>query len=358
MRIAVDVMGGDHAPSVPVEAAVRAAEPGCTVVLVGPSERIEPLLGPKGEQAMAQGLLELAPASQVIGPEEPPVAALRQKRDSSIVVGLGLVGSKRADAFVSAGSTGALMAGAFREFGRIRGAGRPALASPFPSLGPGGRQVLFLDLGANADARPEHIQAHAVMGAVYADKVMGRANPSVGLLSNGTEASKGSELVKEAHRLLAATPGLNFAGNVEGRDIFAGDVDVVVTDGFTGNVVTKVVEGLVDGLFTVMKQEFVSNLRGKIGALLLVPAFRAVKRRLDYTEYGGAPFLGLAGACVKCHGSSNAAAVCNGIGVARRYVGGRVIEIVAEQLRLVAGSASGGPSDQDSGPGAGGQEEE
>lgn len=341
MRIAVDAMGGDHSPEAPVKAAVDAALAhgkggGPVIILVGPGDRIRPLLGPGGEQALADGRLELVPASEVIGPDEPPVAALRHKKDSTIVVGLGLVRDRAADAFVSAGSTGALMAGAFKYFGRIRGVPRPALATPFPSLGPGRREVLFLDLGANSDARPEHLRAQAVMGSVYAEKVLGRFSPRVGLLSNGTEPNKGSELVKAAHRLMAETAGLNFVGNIEGRDIFSGTVDVVVTDGFTGNVVTKAMEGLVEGLFTVMKQEFTRGLRGKIGALLLVPAFRSVKRRLDYTEYGGAPFLGLAGACVKCHGSSDARAIANGIAVARRFVEGRVIELISEQLSALS----------------------
>ncbi len=339
MRIAVDVLGGDHAPEAPVRAAVQSVAAGndLTVLLVGPRESIEPWLARDGEEAVAQGLIELVAASEVITPDEPPVAALRQKKDSTIVIGLRLVREKRADAFVSAGSTGALMAGAFRQFGRIHGVPRPALATPFPSLGPGGRAVLFLDLGANADARPEHLRAHAVMGSVYAERVLGRVSPKVGLLSNGAEAAKGSELVKAAHRLMTETPGLNFAGNVEGRDIFSGALDVVVTDGFTGNVVTKTVEGLVEGLFSVMKQEFTRGLRGKVGALLLMPAFRSVKGRLDYTEYGGAPFLGLAGACVKCHGSSNAKAIRNGIQVARRYLEGRVIEVISDQLSALPG---------------------
>jgi len=339
MRIAVDVLGGDHAPEAPVRAAVQSVAAGndLTVLLVGPRESIEPWLARDGEEAVAKGLIELVAASEVISPDEPPVAALRQKKDSTIVVGLRLVREKRADAFVSAGSTGALMAGAFRQFGRIHGVPRPALATPFPSLGPGGREVLFLDLGANADARPEHLRAHAVMGSIYAERVLGRVSPKVGLLSNGAEAAKGSELVKAAHRLMAETPGLNFAGNVEGRDIFSGALDVIVTDGFTGNVVTKTVEGLVEGLFSVMKQEFTRGLRGKVGALLLVPAFRSVKGRLDYTEYGGAPFLGLAGACVKCHGSSNAKAIRNGIQVARRYLEGRVIEVISDQLSALPG---------------------
>jgi glycerol-3-phosphate acyltransferase PlsX len=339
MRIAVDVLGGDHAPEAPVRAAVQSVAAGndLTVLLVGPRESIEPWLARDGEEAVAKGLIELVAASEVITPDEPPVAALRRKKDSTIVVGLRLVREKRADAFVSAGSTGALMAGAFRQFGRIHGVPRPALATLFPSLGPGGREVLFLDLGANADARPEHLRAHAVMGSVYAERVLGRVSPRVGLLSNGAEAAKGSELVKAAHRLMTETPGLNFVGNVEGRDIFSGALDVVVTDGFTGNVVTKTVEGLVEGLFSVMKQEFTRGLRGKVGALLLVPALRSVKGRLDYTEYGGAPFLGLAGACVKCHGSSNAKAIRNGIQVARRYLEGRVIEVISDQLSALPG---------------------
>lgn len=332
-------MGGDHYPEVPVRAAVAAAveaPEGDAIILVGPRDRIEPHLGPEGEKALAEGRLALVPASEVIGFDEPPVAALRRKKDSSILVGLNLVAEGAAAAFVSAGSTGALMAGAFQKFGRIRGVPRPALAALFPSLGTAGREVLFLDLGANSDALPEHLRALAVMGSVYVEKVLGRQSPRVGLLSNGTEPSKGSELVKAAHELMERTPGLNFAGNVEGRDIFAGVVDVVVTDGFTGNVVAKVVEGVVEGLFSVMKEEFTRSARGKVGALLLKPSFRSIKRRLDYSEYGGAPFLGLAGTCVKCHGSSNAKAITNGVAVARRFVQGRVIEIISEQLAAIA----------------------
>lgn len=345
MRVAVDAMGGDHAPEAPVAAAVAVASrsPGpdeVTVLLVGPTDRVGPLLGAGGEKAVARGTLELVQATEVIGPGEPPVAALRRKKDSTIVVGLGLVRDGKADAFVSAGSTGALMAGAFRDFGRIKGVPRPALATVFPSLGGEGRGVLFLDLGANADARPEHLVAQAVMGSVYAEAVLGRSRPRVGLLSNGTEPNKGSELVKATHRLLAETPSLNFVGNIEGRDVFSGVVDVVVTDGFTGNVVTKVVEGVVEGLFGVMREEFARSLRYKAGALLLRPAFRAVKHRLDWTEYGGAPFLGVAKACVKCHGSSNARAISSGIEVARRFVAGRVIQTISDLLSTLAASVS------------------
>jgi len=265
------------------------------------------------------------------------VSALRQKTRSSIVVGLKLVRQGEAEAFVSAGSTGALMAGAFRQFGRIPGVPRPALATVFPCLGQG-REFLFLDLGANADARPEHIRRQAVMGSVYAEKVMGRANPRVGLLNIGTEPAKGSELAKAAHELMAHTPGLNFVGNIEGREAMSGVVDVLVTDGFTGNVAVKLLEGVVGGLFSIMKEEFGRSLAGKLGALLLMGSFRAVKRRLDYTEYGGAPFLGLAKPCIKCHGASNAKAIGRGIAVAERFVEGRVTEVIGGHLAALSGN--------------------
>ncbi len=339
MRIAVDAMGGDRSPEAPVEAAVSLAvsAEGSSrkIVLVGPQDRVRPLLGRAGEEALVHGRLELVSATEVIGPDEAPVAALRRKKDSTIVVGLDLVRAGRADAFVSAGSTGALMAGAFRAFGRIRGVPRPALATVFPSLAPGGREFLFLDLGANADARPEHLQAYGVMGAVYAEKVMGRTHPRVGLLNIGAEAAKGSEVARAAHALLAETPGLNFAGNVEGRDAVAGAVDVLITDGFTGNVVVKFLEGFAEGLFSLMKEEFGRTLRGKVGALLLLPSLRALKNRLDYTEYGGAPFLGVNGACIKCHGSSNARAIAQGIKVAERFVEGRMLELISEQVAVL-----------------------
>lgn len=352
MRIAVDAMGGDHAPEAPVRATVSAASAAggrdIRLLLVGPADRVMPLLGKDGEDAIGRGHIELVPASQVIGPEDHPVAALREKKDSSIVVGLRLVKEKKADAFVSAGSTGAVMAGAFREFGRIRGVPRPALGTVFPSLAPGSREFLLLDLGANADARPEHLRAYAVMGSVYAQKVMGRPSPKVGLLNIGVEPTKGNELAKAAHQLMTRTPGLNFVGNIEGRDILAGPVDVLITDGFTGNIMMKVVEGFAESLFALMKEEFTRNLRGKLGALLLVPSFRSIKRRLDYAEVGGAPFLGVNGPCVKCHGSSNAKAIANGIAVAERFAGGRVIEVISEQLKAIG----------DSPPDAGGEGEE
>jgi len=341
VRVALDAMGGDHCPDAPVRAAVAAAlgGNGVTVLLVGPSGLLRPLVGPDGEKALERGCLELVEATEVIGQDEPPVTAVRQKKDSSIVVGLGLVRDKRADAFVSAGSTGALMAGAFRMFGRIRGVPRPALASVFPSLRPGGREFLYLDLGANADARPEHLRAYAVMASVYMEKVMGRPRPRVALLSNGTEAAKGNELTKAAHELMARTPGLNFVGNVEGRDVFSGEFDALVTNGFTGNVTMKLLEGVVEGLFGVMKTEFTRGLRGKAGALLLRPSLRAIKKRLDYAEYGGAPFLGVGAPCIKCHGSSNARAIEMGILAARRFTAGRVIDLISEQLSRLAAPA-------------------
>ncbi len=343
MRIALDVMGGDLSPEAPVRAAVATAlaegGSGLKILLVGPEAVMEPLLDQDGRRARESGYLEFVQAAGVIGPDESPVAALRQKKDSSIVVGLRLVREKRADAFVSAGSTGALMAAAFRNFGRIPGVPRPALASVFPSLGPGGREFLFLDLGANADARPEHLRAYAVMGAVYAEKVMGRPAPRVALLSNGTEAGKGNQLARETHELLTQAPGLGFIGNVEGRDVFSGSFDVLVTDGFTGNVMVKFLEGVVEGLFGVMKEEFMSTARGKAGALLLRPSLRAIKKRLDYTEYGGAPFLGVNAPCVKCHGSSNAKAIARGIAVARRFAAERVIDLVTEQLSALPAPA-------------------
>lgn len=336
LRVAVDAMGGDRAPQAPVAAAASRAlsvgPSGARVLIVGREDAIRTHWGTEGEEAARRGWLEVVPASEVIGSDEAPVAALRQKKDASIAVGLKLVREGRADALVSAGSTGALMAGSFRHFGRIPGVPRPALATVFPCLERGGREFLLLDLGANVDARPEHLRAYAVMGAIYAETVLGRVTPTVGLLNNGTEASKGNELTRTAHALLAETPGLDFAGNVEARDVMAGRVDVLVTDGFTGNIAIKLLEGVVEGLFGVMREEFGSSLRGKLGALLLRPSFRAIKGRLDYSEYGGAPFLGLAGACIKCHGSSNVRAIQNGMDVAERYVSGRVIERVSERL--------------------------
>ncbi len=331
MRVAVDAMGGDHAPRAVVAGAVEAARAGVgSVLLVGPSA----LLREELERSHAFGLpIEVIEAPDVIGPEEQPVVAVRRKKNSSIAVGLGLVREGRADAFVSAGNTGALMAASLFILGRIPGVRRPAIGGIMPTVD--GRGCLMLDMGAHMDASPLNLYQYAFMGSVYAEKVLGVANPRIGLLNVGTEENKGNELTKEAFRILRQSP-LNFVGNVEGRDIFDRRADVIVCDGFTGNVILKTLEGVGQGMAALLRRELTSGLRVKLGALLARPALQRFARSVDYREYGGAPILGVDGPCIKCHGSSDAKAVANGIKVAVRVASQGVTGVIRQQLALGA----------------------
>ncbi|HEY7473185.1 MAG TPA: phosphate acyltransferase PlsX [Gemmatimonadota bacterium] len=315
MRIALDAMGGDHAPERPVAgaiAALDAQEPDLEIVLVGDERRLAPL-APVGSKS---GRLSFRHAPDIIGMDEAPAAALRRKRFSSILVGVELQQAGGADAFVSAGNTGAVMAAALTTLGRIAGISRPAIVTPFPTRS---HPCLVLDVGANAECKPHHLAQFALMGHVYAAEVLGRERPRVGLLSIGEEAGKGNDLTIAAHRLLAES-GLNFVGNVEGRDVLRGAADVVVTDGFTGNVLLKFGESFVDFLAGEIEREAESSRRAALGAWLMRPAFRRLARRIDYAEYGGAPLLGVDGIVIICHGGSSVKAFRNAIGVARLAV--------------------------------------
>ncbi len=326
MRIAVDAMGGDHAPAEVVRGAWRAAtEYEHTVVLVGQEEIVRGEL----DRLPSCDRIQTVPASEVIGFDEAPAMAVRKKKDSSIVVGVRLLKEGLAEAFVSAGSTGALMAAGMFVLGRLPGIDRPALAGILPV--PGGRGLLMLDLGAHTDASPEHLYQWAVMGSLYAEHVMGITSPRVGLANIGVEPTKGNDAVREAYRRLAAGD-LNFVGNVEGRDIPSGPVDVLVWDGFVGNIVLKYTEGLAAALFGLMKEEFRRGLLSRLGALLLMPAFRRVRRRMDYSEHGGAPLLGIRGAIIKCHGSSRAEAIKNGIRAGATFAATGVNRLIAQRL--------------------------
>lgn len=333
MRIVVDAMGGDNAPEQIVLGALQAAEEytDITVVLTGRSEVIRPMVeGRPGSERV-----EIVHANEVIETGEPPVAALRHKKDSSLVVAIDLVKRGEAEAVVSAGSTGAFMAGSLLMIGRLPGIDRPALASVMPTLR---GQSLLLDMGANVDCKPENLLQFAVMGSLYSKAVLGCADPTLGLLSVGAEETKGNELVKAAHKLIKAAPGLNFSGNIEARDIPGGIVDVVVCDGFAGNIVLKLTEGLSAALFKMIKREITNSVPRRLAAAALKPAFAGIKRSLDYAEYGGAPLLGLRGAAIKCHGSSDARAIKNGIRVARRFVANDVLGHITSYF--------GGPQDQ------------
>ena len=306
-------MGGDHGPAVVVEGAVAAArEFGASVILVGDKAAIEREVVRLDAHALA---VEIRHASQVVGMAESPSHALRRKRDSSLRVAAELVKEGRAAAFISAGNTGAAMAISMFVIGVLPGVDRPAIAAVLPNLK---KFTILIDAGANVDPKPWHLLQFAVMGHVYARDILGLDSPRVGLLSVGEEEGKGNELTKEAYELLKES-SLNFAVNVEGRDIYNGTCDVVVTDGFTGNVALKISESLAEMLGSMIREELLRDLRSKVGAKLALPAFARFRRRIDYTEMGGAPLLGIDGAAIICHGASPVKAIKNAVRVAQEW---------------------------------------
>jgi glycerol-3-phosphate acyltransferase PlsX len=324
MRIVVDAMGGDHAPDVVVEGAVQAArEHGLDLVLVGRQAQVEAELGRWDTEGLP---LSLVHANEVIEMDEHPAAAVRAKKDSSMVVGMDLVKQGEAQAFVSAGNSGGVLAASLFRLGRVRGIRRPALSTVFPSQTPHGFCFL-LDIGANADCKPEYLLQFAMMGAAYAERVLGVPSPRVAILSNGEEEGKGNLLVQETTPLLKHS-GLNFVGNAEGKDIPWGLADVVVSDGFTGNVAVKLAEGVSKMLLDVLKAELMSRNLSKVGAALAKPAFDAVQQRLDWREYGGGPLLGVNGVVIVAHGRSDAYAVKNAIRLAGQAVENGVLEAI------------------------------
>ncbi|MEO8433228.1 MAG: phosphate acyltransferase PlsX [Acidobacteriota bacterium] len=313
MRIAVDAMGGDHAPRVNVDGAIAAArEFGITSLLVGRPAELQPLLASAGE---ARSMIEIVEATEVVTMDDPATAAIRKKRNSSIRVAANCVRDGRAAGLVSAGHTGAAMVCAKMVIGTIEGVDRPALATVLPNLS---GHCLLLDVGANPDAKVQHFKEFAVMGSIYAELAFGKPRPSLGLMSIGEEDSKGTDLTKEAFKTLKDA-GLNFIGNVEGRDVFSGKVDVIVTDGFTGNVILKVSESLSEMVEQLLREEIKKTLQASVGFLLSRSAFRSFKTRLDYSEYGGAPMLGVKGCVIICHGRSSAKAVKNAIRLAGEF---------------------------------------
>jgi phosphate acyltransferase len=314
-KIAVDAMGGDRGPAEIVAGALEARGDGIEPVLFG-----APGLETHG--------LELRETTEEIGMHEKPAEAVRAKPNSSLVASVRAVAEGHADAVVSAGNTGAMLAAGLLELRRLPGVMRPAIAVPIPSRrGPS----VLIDAGANADARPEHLLQFATMGAVFAEEILGIANPEVRLLSIGEEPEKGNQLTLEAHALLAASD-LNFAGNAEGRDVLAGAADVVVTDGFTGNVALKAVEGTIQTLLDALREEITATTIGKLGGLLIRPAARRLRHRLDPDTYGGAYLLGLRGLAVIAHGNSSRTAIANAIRLAARGVDHDVVGRVAARL--------------------------
>jgi len=332
MRIALDAMGGDRAPAVPVEGAVEALElfkESFEVILVGNEELLQRQLDQKGYRNQR---LRIVHASQVVDMAESPTNALKKKRDSSISVGLRLQKDGAADAFVSAGNTGAVMADSLLTLKRIEGIERPAIVTIFPSRI---QPVVLLDAGANVDSKPHHLLHFALMGSIYAQQILGRENPRVGLLNIGEEPEKGNELTKASHQVLKNSP-LNFIGNVEGRDIFEGAADVVVCDGFVGNVVLKFSESIISLINSMIRTEIEKSPIRRTGAFLMKGAYKNIRRTLDYAEYGGAPLLGINGVSVICHGGSSAKAIRNAINVARLTVERRVNETIKSQLPRLA----------------------
>jgi glycerol-3-phosphate acyltransferase PlsX len=325
-RIALDAMGGDHAPGEIVRGALLAQStlPGVTILLVGRQEAIVAELGGTVPDGM-----EIVDARDVVDMGDNALAPLRRKRDSSIGVAANLVAQGKADAVVSAGHTGAAMTSAYKFIGMIEGVDRPALAAVLPNIS--GHTVL-LDVGANVDSKPAHLRQFAVMGHFYAQMIFGIEAPKVGLMSIGEEEGKGNELTKETFRVMKAT-GLNFIGNAEGRDVFNANADVVVCDGFIGNVVLKASESLGEMFSRMLKDAVTRTLFRKSGALILKGAFDDIKRRVDYSEYGGAPLLGVKGGCIVCHGRSSAKAIMNAIRVARDFTANRIDEKIEEKIR-------------------------
>ena len=325
VRIALDAMGGDHAPVEIVRGALlAAAEYPVEIILVGQEEVIRRELGTQPVPAN----VSVVDAREVVGMDDTALAPLRKKRNSSIRVCANLVAEDRADAFVSAGNTGATWTSARAVMGMIEGVSRPALAAILPSTK---GHTLLLDVGANVETKPHHLREFAVMGHFYSQMLFGMEHPRVGLLSVGEEEGKGNDLTKETYRVLEET-GLNFIGNVEGRDVYNGNADVVVCDGFTGNVVLKASEALGEMVSKTIREEMTKSLRRKIGGLLARGAFDGLKKRMDYSEYGGAPLLGVKGGCIVCHGRSNAKAIKNAIRVAREFAINRIDEKIQAKI--------------------------
>src|SRR6266851_10174398 len=315
VTIAVDAMGGDHAPKAEVDGSIRAARSlGVKIILVGKQDIL------RKELAQHEGIdglpIEIQHASEQVTMEDTAAKAMRSKRDSSIRVASRLVRDGIAQGFVSAGNTGAVMATAKMVQGMIRGVHRPALASAFPTLK--GTPVVVVDVGANVDCSARMLAQFAVMGEIYSRIVLHQKRPSVGLLSIGEEELKGNDLTRGATPLLK-TLGINFIGNVEGRDIYTGKADVIVCDGFIGNVALKVSEGVVDIFMHMLRESLEATVTRKIGYVLSKAAYRDFKKRVDYSEYGGAPLLGVKGVCIVCHGRSNANAIKNAIRVAAEF---------------------------------------
>ncbi len=330
MRLAVDGMGGDFAPDAVIQGCVDAVkEYGVDILISGPEDLLTQKLTnfdyPKDK-------IKVVPASEVISPNEEPVKALKKKKDSSLVKALSLVKSGEADAVLSAGSTGALMAGASLIIGRIKGIKRVALAPIMPGKN---APFMIIDAGANVDCKSSYLLQFALMGKIYYENVLNVSNPSIGLVNIGAEEEKGNELTKETHKLLKQTD-FNFVGNVEPRDIPAGDVNILVCDGFVGNTILKTYEGVASNIFSMLNEEIMASFTTKVWGLLLKHVFISFKKKFDYTEYGGSAFLGSNGIVIKAHGSSNAKAFKNAIKQAITAHENKIVDRIKEELEKIS----------------------
>jgi glycerol-3-phosphate acyltransferase PlsX len=331
IRIAVDAMGGDHAPAAAVDGAVAAARHlAVEIALVGSTPALEAALAPHADWRELG--LSIVEAPDVVGMADPPAATLRRRPRASIRVAADLVARHDAAALFSAGNTGATVMASHAAFGMIPGVDRPALATIIPTRQ---RPAVLLDSGANLECRPHHLLQFAIMGSVYARLALGVERPRVGLLSIGEEETKGNELTRDAHQLLK-TAALHFIGNVEGREIYSGSADVIVCDGFTGNVVLKTSEGLVDAVEALLGDELQGTFSSQVGYLLSRRAFRRFRRRVDYSEFGGAPLLGVAGLAIVGHGRSSTKAVRNAVAMAHRFASSDFIPRVEQEIAAAA----------------------
>lgn len=327
MRIIIDGMGGDNAPAAVVEGAVLASKLiNHEIIIVGDKTAVEGELSKLGHNS---DKITLVHASERITNDDAPVKAVRNKKDSSMVVGLGMLKDGKGDVFISGGNTGAIMAGGLFILGRIQGIDRPAIASVYPILGHS--VSLLVDAGANTECKPNNLLEFATMGSIYMEKVLKRKTPSVGLVNIGTEESKGTTVLKAAYELLAKSD-MNFVGNVEAREVPKGACDVIVCDGFVGNVILKLTEGLAWNIFKLVKSKFTSGAAAKVGAVLLSGKMKELKKEFDYSEYGGAPILGVKGPVVKMHGSSGANGVKNTILKAIPFAEENVVSIIQNSV--------------------------
>lgn len=325
-RIAIDAMGGDHAPAEIVAGALRAqAELGVEVLLVGDRQQIEAVIPQR-----SLGQLEIVPSEGTIEMHEEPLSGIKRKPKASINVAMDLVKQKRADAVVSAGHSGAAMAAALLRLGRLRGIDRPAIGAVFPTI-VANKPVLVLDVGANVDCRPKFLEQFALMGTIYSQYVLGIQAPKVGLLNIGEEDCKGNDLSVRTHQMLQENSQISFIGNAEGRDVLSGRFDVIVCDGFVGNVLLKFAEAVGEVVIQILREELPQGLQGQLGTALLKPNLKRIKQRIDHAEHGGGLLLGVAGVCIISHGSSQAPSIFNAIRLAKEAVDNQVLERIQLQ---------------------------